>query len=98
MTYYLLSLKHSRGDYLTWWKPNRRGYTIDISEAGQYENAEIETTNREGDSVIKRQFFNRDTVAIPVEDVQKLRMQTVADYSTENLRELGINVRALPEY
>ena len=98
MTYYLLSLKHSRGDYLTWWKPNRRGYTIDIREAGRYEDSEIETTNSDGDPVIKKQFFNRDTVAIPVEDVHKLHRRTVADYSTENLRELGINVRALPEY
>ena len=40
--YYIMSLYHSRGEVLTWWKPNNAGYTTSLAQAGRYSKAEID--------------------------------------------------------
>jgi len=39
--YLILSLKHSDNDALYWYRPNSRGYTSYISEAGIYSESEV---------------------------------------------------------
>ncbi len=34
--FYLLSVKWSEGDYLTWWRPDAKGYTRRLADAGEY--------------------------------------------------------------
>lgn len=57
-TFLLLSLKHSRGELLTWWRPNASGYCQRLDWAGRYTEEEA-LLHHDGDR----------TVAVPVEEV-----------------------------
>lgn len=95
--YYLLSLKYSNGN-LFWWKPHRRGYTDDLNKAGLYPPGDVEVTTDDGKRVIKKSFYNSDTVAISAEDAQALYAKKCIDYSGDNLKQLGIERDALPDF
>lgn len=55
--FYLFSAAHSRGDILLWWRPDARGYTVRLDDAGIYtaERAKVHCEPSDG-----------DTVAVPV--------------------------------
>lgn len=57
----LLSLKHSSGDVLTWWRPNSAGYCQRLEDAGRYTQAEAER--------ICGGLSEGDTVAVPLGEV-----------------------------
>ncbi len=42
--FYLLDLKVSKGDMLSWWRPNSSGYCWDLGSAGLYDEAEATDT------------------------------------------------------
>jgi hypothetical protein len=64
--FYILSLKHTRGDYILWWGPNRCGYTTDLKNAGLYSE---EDAMRINDGL--------STMAIPEADVLKVVSRVV---------------------
>lgn len=35
-------MEHTHGDTITWWKPNSRGYTVDLEQAGEYSKEQAE--------------------------------------------------------
>jgi len=39
MKYYILSFEHTVGELVTWWRPDEHGYTTNLDEAGQYDEA-----------------------------------------------------------
>lgn len=41
--YYILSLKWSHNEFCLWWRPDNKGYTGNLDEAGRYEAAEALT-------------------------------------------------------
>jgi hypothetical protein len=41
--YYLMSVKHSRGDHVSLWRKNKRGYTYFLENAGTYSQDEVTT-------------------------------------------------------
>ena len=42
-TQYLIMYKGDRSGDVLWWRPNRSGYTIDVSQAGRYTKEEAES-------------------------------------------------------
>ena len=40
MRYYIQDTRSYLGDAVMWWRPNGEGYTSDIDDAGEYEEAE----------------------------------------------------------
>lgn len=83
MKFYLLSLKHSAGDFLTWWRPDERGYCWSLDAAGLY--TEEQAKKIEGQST-----FNgaRSVVAVP-EDVAKAMSYRVVEIGMTTLEKLG---------
>jgi hypothetical protein len=39
--YFILSLKHTRGDFILWWGPDCKGYTRNLASAGIYDESEL---------------------------------------------------------
>lgn len=74
--FYILSLKHTRGNYITWWGPASCGYATDLNHAGLYSEEEV-TTHRLNDGV--------STMAIPEADVLQAVSRVV---STNHLNTL----------
>jgi hypothetical protein len=70
--YYILSLKWSSGHILTWWQPDRNGYTFSLDEAGRYTAAEVEADRKYYDDGV-------ETKAVPCEVVEGLTMRVVSD-------------------
>ena len=68
--YFILSLKYSDGADLTWWKPNDRGYTKYIEDAGIYPPQLVEGNPRYYDNGVT-------TLAIPAPVVSVLRKTVV---------------------
>jgi hypothetical protein len=87
-THVILSLKHSGGDFLTWWGPNRCGYTHSLQQAGHYsawEAGKIEASCHDG---------HRSSVAIH-SDLAHLLAHSVVDLTERNLRLLGTDLDEL---
>jgi hypothetical protein len=40
--FYILSLRHTSGNVVTWWRPENRGYTTDLNCAGRYTRQQVE--------------------------------------------------------
>lgn len=66
--FYILSLKWSRNNEgnLTWWRPNARGYTWSLDDAGRYLEADA-----------KRHDDHETAVAIPCEVAERLCRRVV---------------------
>lgn len=64
--FYILSLKWSQGDMLTWWRPNSSGYTWFLHEAGVY--SEVEARARS---------WEREAIAVPVAQANALAVQVI---------------------
>jgi len=63
--YYILSLKHTRGENLClWWGPGNCGYVADLDSAGVYSQQQIDE---------KPDYYNNgvDTVAVRMEEAHK---------------------------
>lgn len=71
--YVILSLKHTRGDYILWWGPKCSGYTCNLTGAGRYTAKEVETHGLNNGT---------STMAILEEDVLKVVSHVV---TTEHL-------------
>ncbi len=73
--FYILSLKNTRGEHVTWWGPHSSGYTCDIDHAGIYGEDEIKE---------KPSYFDNgeSTKAVPIELVQQCSRRVV---STDHL-------------
>lgn len=39
--FYIMSLKWTSGDHITWWRPNNAGYTSDLAQAGVYSAEQV---------------------------------------------------------
>lgn len=76
MKFYLLSLKWSRGNFLTWWRPNSAGYCWDLDSAGLYEEAEAKQIEEAG---------HRSSVAIPQDVAERYTSRVVEDCHLEKL-------------
>ena len=48
--FYLLSIKHSNGDSLVWWRPNDKGYTSFLEYAGKYTQKQIDAKPKHYDN------------------------------------------------
>lgn len=68
--FYILSLKWSQGDLMTWWRPENKGYTCCVGSAGIYTRAQIEAH--------PSYYDNRfDTLAVAVTDVKAMVIEVV---------------------
>lgn len=70
----IFSPKHTKGDdeFLTWWRPNRAGYTWNIDAAGVYDEAEAREICEPS---------RGDCVAVPVEVARRLTMTVVPSFT-----------------
>lgn len=67
--YYILSKKHTRGNFILFWAPNSCGYTLFLERAGVYsEDDACDATDG---------FRSDDTFAVPVELVREKAHQAV---------------------
>jgi len=69
--YYILSLKHTRGDFILWWQPRDSGYTNNLNVAGLYDE----------DDVLRRASYlnnGHTTWAILKENVEAVMSRTVS--------------------
>ena len=86
MKYYLLSLKHSDGDFLTWWRPDERGYCWSLDAAGLY--GEEAARRIEASSTFDGA---RSVVAVP-EGIAKSASYRVVECNGDNMAKLGASV------
>ena len=78
MNYYILSLKWTRGDQVTWWGPDNIGYVRNLEQAGVYTEDQVRAR--------PDYYDNRDsTVAVPVEAVEAAAYRSVATGRVEAL-------------
>lgn len=65
--FYVMSLKWTSGDHITWWGPDNSGYTTDLARAGIYTAEQITKSPGYYDS------GRRDdgTLAVPVEAAER---------------------------
>lgn len=83
--YYIMSLKHTKPEdnMVLWWRPECKGYTYYIDEAGIYPEAEIKE---------KPEYYNdgKDTVAVLCEVVRSVAVFMVPnDGRFETLKQRG---------
>jgi hypothetical protein len=78
--FYILSLKWSKGDVLTWWCPDNKGYTIVLDRAGRYTREQVEA---------EMAYYNDDerTLAIPCGVVEAESVVTVPSCRIDRLRD-----------
>lgn len=76
--YYILSLKWTRGNQLTWWGPDNNGYVTNLAQAGKYSYETV---------VERRSYYdNHDTsIAIPCERADAAAIQVVPDHALSAL-------------
>lgn len=71
----LLSISHSR-EFALWWKPDERGYTTDLQQAGKYTEERAKFLESRSDSVraISPETLSRlqCRLVVPVEENFKL--------------------------
>lgn len=84
--FYLLSLKHSRGDFLTWWRPDERGYCWGLNVAGLYDEAKAREIER-----LSTHNGVRATVAVP-EDIARSVAYGVIEAGPTFLERLGTSI------
>lgn len=92
-TYYLISLKHTakNDDFITFWRPNDRGYTYYQEAAGKY--TEIEEGYHQSEN----------TIPIEVSKIEHLFVDSPSNYdkgrvlpnTKENRKVLGISLKRL---
>lgn len=46
MKFYIQDTRSYSGDAVIWWRPNRKGYTFNIDDAGLYEEEEARSIER----------------------------------------------------
>jgi hypothetical protein len=63
--FYILSVEHTRGDFILWWKPQDCGYTTALDKAGRYAKSSVEERAR---------YYNNGekTLAIPCAIVDRM--------------------------
>ena len=44
--YFIQDTRSFVGDSVVWWRPNRAGYTVNLDEAGEYEESEARSIER----------------------------------------------------
>lgn len=78
--YLIESIEHRYGDTVTWWKPNRLGYTESISKAGRYskEDAEEICKNANITGVINERCWPEQMVL--ADKIKNFKTITVAMY------------------
>lgn len=71
--FFVLSLKWTRGDLLTWWAPEAMGYTTLIEQAGRFTVEQVTT---------KGYYYNNgeSSIAIPCADVEAAACRVVMDH------------------
>jgi hypothetical protein len=74
MMFYILSLKWSRGDMLTWYRANAQGYTMFLDDAGVYSEEEA-----------RRHTYGRETIAVPVDAAKGVARLAVYDSKKDEL-------------
>jgi hypothetical protein len=86
--FYILSLKWTRGDLVTWWAPNNSGYTTVLERAGRYSKADVDA---------EAGYYNDgvNTMAIPCEVVEKHAQRVVMADSLTKL--IGKHVKVCTE-
>ena len=72
--FYILSLKWSKGDMLTWYRANACGYTLFLDDAGIYTEEEA-----------RRHSYDRATIAVPAEDARSVARLAVYDSQKDGL-------------
>jgi hypothetical protein len=81
--FYILSLKHSQGNFLTWWRPNKAGYCWSLDQAGIYDEA----TAKQVEDQTKHNG-TRSNIAVSVEYAQSLSYRVV-ELCGQNLVNFG---------
>jgi hypothetical protein len=72
--FYILSLKWSSGDMLTWYRANAQGYTLFLDDAGVYTEEKA-----------RRHSYGRETIAVPVEAARSVARLAVYDSKKDGL-------------
>lgn len=72
--FYILSLRWTKEEVVTWWCANNSGYTSVLSNAGRYSRADVEA---------KASYYNNGehTIAIPCDEVDKVAQLVVFDHA-----------------
>lgn len=86
MKYYILSLKHTRGDFLSWWRPEERGYCWSLDAAGVYDEEHAKRIEAQGG-------YNgvRSAVAIPVDVAIDVSYRVIENFDGSFSR-LGVSM------
>lgn len=60
--YYIVSIKHTRGEKVCFWRPNNAGYTEIINDAGKYTEEQVKSSQN---------YYNNfdSSIAVPCEVV-----------------------------
>lgn len=76
--FFILSLRWTREDVLTWWCPKNSGYTSTLTQAGRYSRADVEA---------RRDYYDNGhtTLAIPCGDVEPCAVLIVRDLHLRKL-------------
>ena len=84
--HFILSLEHSRGDRLTWWRPNESGYCYDLSVAGLY-------SAERAQEIEKASSFRgvRQEIAVP-ENVARALARPIVEATGDNLNRIGASL------
>jgi len=71
--FFVLSLKWTRGDVLTWWAPDAMGYTTLIEQAGRFSLEQV---------TAKPYYYNNgeSSIAIPCAEVEAAADRVVMDH------------------
>lgn len=73
--FFILSMRRTRGESLTWWCPNNSGYTSTLEQAGRYSRSAVEGNLAYYDN-------GTTTLAIPCADVESVAGRVVPNSST----------------
>jgi hypothetical protein len=78
-SYYIVSLKWTRGDMITFWRPDNSGYTWALNSAGIYTQAEIDA---------HPSYYNDGvgTLAVPTEIIDAMAEPVVTVSHLHELR------------
>jgi hypothetical protein len=64
MKYYIISITHTRGEFVTLWQPNNSGYTTYLDQAGEYSEEDVNKNPNYYNN-------NRETLAVPCEKLRE---------------------------